>query len=264
MNNNYQPGYDIIMISNNYESLGINQYDKGKIIDKYFHDGCQYYTVKFIDKSSNQILVLCKESEIASPNVIIIPDYDNPSSLVEENDDGTYKLKSMPDYKEDIGSSLTADEIHDIEVKLFTEKLSPKIDEIIQNRINNGVSLTHDILFKIAEIFTNKYLNDNNDYKDSIINSVKKYISEEPVVSKDSDDSFYTIMGYKICDQASKYIESHPEDIENIMKSRIKEIADQITETQLMNKISYSLNNIFKEIISSIDKSSNNDEPKSC
>jgi len=163
--------------------------------------------------------------------------------------------KLMYDNSFNVQDYLTKEEMYTIMVRIFTEKASKHVDEIIANRSFGGRSITDHVLDALAKRYIDTYFDTLAPY---VIETFKSVIqSNEPIVKGEDNKSFAESIQYELEKAAGKYIEKNKEIIWGLMDDSIKETARQMSIDQYIKIISEKMGRQFKkELESFINKDS--------
>lgn len=163
--------------------------------------------------------------------------------------------KLMYDNSFNVQDYITKEEMHTIMVRIFTEKASKHVDEIIANRSFGGRSITDHVLDALAKRYIDTYFDTLAPY---VIETFKSVIqSNEPIVKGEDNKSFAESIQYELEKAAGKYIEKNKEIIWGLMDDSIKETARQMSIDQYIKIISEKMGRQFKkELESFINKDS--------
>lgn len=151
---------------------------------------------------------------------------------------------------------LTKEEMHTVLLRIFTEKASAFVDEVLRNRSVYGIgSLTDQVLAAIAK----KYIDENfESMTPYVLERFKTVIeSSEPLIKDEDSKSFAASIQWNLESAAGKYIEENKETIWALMDESIKEAAKQMSMDQYIKIISEKMGRQFKkELESFVNKDS--------
>lgn len=149
----------------------------------------------------------------------------------------------------DITSYLSTTEMRNIAMKIYEAKITTYLDDIFNSRALHGAG---NIANQVINEITSNYASEMFDkYKDDMLKIFKKVIEFDPPIVDDEDGRcFGRSIQWALEKCASKYIEEHPDELHNVMKDKIHEIAERMVEDQW----SYNLNNAIEKTVSDFIK----------
>lgn len=134
---------------------------------------------------------------------------------------------------------VSQDSLHQMCENIYRERLTKKIDEIIdQSGRWYTKSYFDKVLDAIAATYVTKF---ENQYDARLLKRFEEIINTPPSGTWEYDDFFRSAKGY-LEDYTKKYIETHPDEIKDIVWDRIKESAHAISQYSIDDLIRKSIN----------------------
>lgn len=134
---------------------------------------------------------------------------------------------------------ISQNSLHQMCEDIYKERLTKKIDEVIDR---SGQWFTKDyfgkVLDAIAAVYVTKF---ENQYDERLRKRFDEIINTPPSGTWEYDDFFRSAKGY-LEDFTKKYIESHPDEIRDIVWDRIRESALAISRHSIDDLIRKSIN----------------------
>jgi len=142
----------------------------------------------------------------------------------------------------DITNYLSVNQMKDVAKEIYISKVNTYLDDIFNNRRNIGCgNVAQQVLNEVINQYAGKMV---DQYKDDILNIFKKVIESDLPASGDEDEKcFGRSIQWALERCATKYIEEHPDEIQEVMKAKIYESSKRMIE----EKWSYSLNKAIEK-----------------
>lgn len=151
----------------------------------------------------------------------------------------------------DITNYLDVNQMRDIAKEVYTVKVTEYVDAILHNRKEAGCG---NIVQQILTEVVNKYTTDMIDqYKDDFLKIFKKVINMDLPASGDEDEKcFARAIQWKLENCATEYIKDHPDEIVDVMKSKINDIAKDMISQKLSHSLSCVIESTATEVIKTV------------
>lgn len=155
-------------------------------------------------------------------------------------------VKLLNDDSFDMESYLTKGEMHSILLRVFTDKAEKFVDEVLKNRSSGGMGgITDQVLTALAEKYISMYFDSLQPY---VVNKFKTVIeSDSPLVEDEDAKPFGRAIQWKLENAAGKYIDDHKEEIHDLMKDKIHQVAKDMSEDHFVKIISDKVGKEFKK-----------------
>lgn len=147
--------------------------------------------------------------------------------------------------------------MHNVLLRIFTEKATAFVDEIINNRKEAGMgSITDQVLATVGQKYIDEYFESMTPY---VLERFKNVIqSDDPIVKDEDSKSFAASIQWNLERAAGKYIDENTEVIWSLMTDTIHELAKKMSEEQFISIISNKIGRNFKkELEATINKDLN-------
>ena len=143
----------------------------------------------------------------------------------------------------------------EIEAKIYEEKVATYIDDVLKNRSSaNKCSITDLVLQKASEKYVEKLA---PNFEEDFLKVVKEEISRTEGLSEDHY-IFREGLSYTLQRAAEKYIDSHQDEINEIMKDYIYEVAENLMNEKFNDLLSFKLKKCCDSVLSELLHSEEN------
>lgn len=150
----------------------------------------------------------------------------------------------------DFSAYLTEDDMRRVAEKVYTERLTAFVDQILENRsFGEHGRITDMILMKTAESYVAKLA---PNFEASFLKVCNEEINKETPPDKGSAaETFRSGIVYRLQTAAEKWIDGNRETVDELMKDTIKDTAGKMAATDFRDKIAskVNFNSILREAL---------------
>lgn len=168
-------------------------------------------------------------------------------SLSESINTPVITAQQQPSPSFDITKYLSEEEIAEISRKAFTDKINDKVDIVLKNRAEAGLSVVDQVINETCKKYTEKL---SDKFEEDFLKVAKEEIQRENIPEGRSE---YDIFRYDISrclgDAVKVYIDNNRDKIEELMKDQIEAATKNITTDSIINILKQKINieSILKE-----------------
>lgn len=160
----------------------------------------------------------------------------------------------------DITNYLSTSTMKSVATEIFRAKVTTYVDDILRNRVNAGCgNIVQQVLKEVTKTYAKKL---SDKYDEDFIRVFKKVINTDVPESDEDKSCFAQGIQWSLENVATDYIKNHPDEMYDIMKDRIYEVAKGLVDDKLSFSISYliktQVDNMLKDIFDNIKSSKSN------